>query len=194
MDASVLARLRARTRRSPDGEGPRRRLRKPTFYESIAMAMGFIAISVVSGVAYATIPSADGVISACYQKSGGALRIVDADTSSCSPKENLVTWNAEGPQGDPGLSGLQTVFSLSNFNSNSPKLHSVSCPAGKKVVGMGGNLAPDALNGSTSDIHMTQLTVSSDLTTVTVGAAEAPSGTSLGWTLVAQAICAYVAP
>lgn len=168
-----------------------RRLRRPSAYEAVAIAIAVIAMG---GAAYATIPSADGVISACYQRSGGALRILDADTNSCTAKENLLTWNSEGVQGDPGVSGLEMVFALSNFNSNSTKTQSVSCPAGKKVVGTGGNIAPDALVGNTNDIHLTTLLVSNDLTKVTVSAAEAPSGADFGWTLVAQATCAYVAP
>src|SRR5436853_380108 len=34
-------------------------------------------VLLASGIAYATIPDANGVIHGCYQKSGGALRVLD---------------------------------------------------------------------------------------------------------------------
>jgi hypothetical protein len=71
----------------------------------LVLAVAGVLASV--GVTYATIPSAN-VISACYLKSGGTLRVVDATTSSCSNKETSLNWNVQGPQGpkgDPGVNG-----------------------------------------------------------------------------------------
>jgi hypothetical protein len=71
----------------------------------LVLAVAAVLASV--GVTYATIPSAN-VISACYLKSGGTLRVVDATTSSCSNKETSLNWNVQGPQGpkgDPGING-----------------------------------------------------------------------------------------
>jgi hypothetical protein len=69
-----------------------------------------VAMSVaVASVALATIPNA-GVISACYTKSGGTLRVLDASTSACSSKETSLAWNVQGPagaQGPPGSTGAQ---------------------------------------------------------------------------------------
>lgn len=64
---------------------------------------GGVALA-LSGVAYASIPT-NGVISACYTKSGGTLRVIDANTGSCSSKETSLAWNQTGPQGPVGATG-----------------------------------------------------------------------------------------
>ena len=84
----------------------RLRLRPPTPYEVAAMLIAALALT-AGGVAFAAIPS-NGVISACYVKSGGTLRVIDATTGNCSSKETSLSWNAQGPagpQGSPGPSG-----------------------------------------------------------------------------------------
>jgi hypothetical protein len=69
-------------------------------------AIGVAALA-MGGVAYATIPT-NGVISACYTKAGGALRVIDSTTGTCSSKETSLAWNvagARGPQGETGPAG-----------------------------------------------------------------------------------------
>lgn len=61
-------------------------------------------VAVIGAAAYATIPS-NGVISTCYTKSGGALRVIDASTSSCGKSETSLSWNQVGPQGPAGATG-----------------------------------------------------------------------------------------
>ena len=56
------------------------------------------------GIAYAAIPSA-GVISGCYLRSGGTLRVIDPATTTCRVGEVLLTWNVQGPKGDTGPAG-----------------------------------------------------------------------------------------
>jgi collagen triple helix repeat protein len=56
------------------------------------------------GVAWATIPSADGVIHGCYQKSDGQLRVVDGG-AACRASELALSWNQTGPQGLQGPKG-----------------------------------------------------------------------------------------
>ena len=58
----------------------------------------------LAGVALATIPSG-GVISACYLKSGGTLRVLDASTGTCSSKETSLAWNVQGVPGVAGATG-----------------------------------------------------------------------------------------
>ena len=126
--------------------------------------------------------------------------MIDADTSSCNPRENLLEWNVQGlpgAPGSPGVSGLESVFAIGPFDSTSPKSHTVTCPAGKKVIGMGGNVNPGdvTLGGAgENNVHMTQLLVDSNGTTVRMRGAEVGSGTAGNWNLVPQAICATVAP
>src|SRR4051812_14780559 len=69
----------------------------------VAVLVGSMAV--FAGVAWATIPGPNGVISSCYAKSGGALRIIDGTVTTCSAKETSLTWNAQGPKGDTGASG-----------------------------------------------------------------------------------------
>ena len=57
---------------------------------------------------------------------------------------------------------------------------------------MGGNLNPGT--AGEANIHMTQLLVSNDLTTVRLRGAEVGGGVAGNWNLVPQAICATVAP
>ncbi len=69
-------------------------------------ATGVLAGMVMTaGLAAATIPASDGVITACYSRSGGALRVIDASVTNCKPSETRLTWNQEGPQGPPGPQG-----------------------------------------------------------------------------------------
>jgi hypothetical protein len=57
--------------------------------------------------AWAAIPGPDGVIQACYAKATGTLRVIDAARSqACKPrKEQAITWNQRGPEGDRGSRG-----------------------------------------------------------------------------------------
>jgi len=69
--------------------------------------IGLVAVllTLAGGVAYATIPGADGVIHACYAKSGGALRVVDASVTGCKSGETSLDWNMHGPAGQQGAAG-----------------------------------------------------------------------------------------
>ena len=70
---------------------------------AIAVAAG-AAFALAGSVAYATIP-ANNQIDACYTKSGGALRVIDATVTSCDKKETALAWNVQGPQGEKGDTG-----------------------------------------------------------------------------------------
>jgi len=64
------------------------------------------ALVIAAGVAYATIPSADGTINGCYDKKSGALRVIDSATAAtCTKAETAVSWNMRGLAGDQGPSG-----------------------------------------------------------------------------------------
>ena len=70
------------------------------------MVVGLVVAAVAGSVAYAAIPGPNGVISACYGKHVGLLRVIDADAGKkCSSLETPIAWNAQGPKGDPGLQG-----------------------------------------------------------------------------------------
>jgi hypothetical protein len=56
-----------------------------------------IGVSVTPLTAYAQT----GTITACFHKSNGKTRLVQA-ASECKRNETVATWNIVGPQGDPG--------------------------------------------------------------------------------------------
>jgi hypothetical protein len=67
----------------------------------MAVAIAVLVVA-VSGVAYATIPGSNGVISGCYSKLTGALRVIDASKQACPKSQVPISWNQTGPQGLPG--------------------------------------------------------------------------------------------
>ena len=71
------------------------------------IAMGLAALLVGGGAALATIPGSGGVISGCYPKSGGPLRVIDASSATCASGELPLNWNQTGPQGPKGAQGPQ---------------------------------------------------------------------------------------
>jgi hypothetical protein len=62
--------------------------------------------AVAAGAAFAlgTGASADGVIHACRHANGGWLRI-PAREGACRARERAVSWNVQGPKGEPGPQG-----------------------------------------------------------------------------------------
>jgi len=71
-----------------------------------ATAAGIAVLAVGSGVALATIPSSGGVVSGCYAKKDGTLRVIDS-TAQCRSGEAALNWNQTGPQGPQGSQGPQ---------------------------------------------------------------------------------------
>ena len=69
-------------------------------------ALGAVAAAfAVSGIAYASIPSPDGVIHGCYTKSGGSLRVIDDSVTNCKSGETSLNWNQTGARGPTGQAG-----------------------------------------------------------------------------------------
>ncbi len=70
---------------------------------AVVAAVATVA-AVAVGIAWAAIPSG-GVITACFTKNGGALRVIDAQTSNCTNKEQRLDWGVAGPSGPAGATG-----------------------------------------------------------------------------------------
>jgi hypothetical protein len=133
---------------------------------AIATAAALAAVGVVS-VATGAIPSgSDGVINACYS-SDGSLRVIDKDAGkTCNKGWTELSWNQTGPQGPQGLPGqngevgapgpqgpqgdqgppgnvMATYARVSQTkewvqHSGSEFADTISCPAGKRILGTGG--------------------------------------------------------
>lgn len=118
------------------------------------MLVGVLALGgAAAGIAWAAIPSADGTINGCYQKSSGSLRVIDPGTQSCSTKEVPISWSQRGPQGavgpagaqgeqgEPGLPGVSGLEYVEGPNiaggANEFKQTTVVCPSGKKAISGG---------------------------------------------------------
>jgi hypothetical protein len=76
----------------------------PRVTRGLALALVFLLAA--GGVAAAAIPASNGVITGCYSKTTGALRVIDAEAgATCAKSEKRVTWNQQGPRGKQGVRG-----------------------------------------------------------------------------------------
>ena len=72
---------------------------------SPALVVAVVAlIAATGGWAVAAIPSSNGTITACYAKSGGAVRVVDAK-KKCKRSEKRLAFNQKGRDGKDGAAG-----------------------------------------------------------------------------------------
>ena len=85
----------------------------------------------------------------------------------------------------PAPAGLTRVAATSSSSSAASKSVPAICPAGRHVLGTGGELA-----GAPRQLLLHGLAPSSDLTKVTAQAFEDETGTTAAWTVTAYAICA----
>ncbi|HEV2903362.1 MAG TPA: hypothetical protein VGW30_08890 [Gaiellaceae bacterium] len=74
--------------------------------KTILLAVMAAVASVAAGVGLAASAGEEAVIHACKHPSGGWLRQV-AGTAECRRRETPVSWNIQGPKGDPGEAGAQ---------------------------------------------------------------------------------------
>jgi len=63
-----------------------------------------VACTTMIGSAFGAIPTA-GVITGCYLKSGGTIRVVDPAATTCKSNETTIEWNVQGPMGAAGATG-----------------------------------------------------------------------------------------
>ena len=126
---------------------------KPGRRTLIVAAVALVAV-VAGGIAWASIPYS-GASTGCYTKNGGALRVIDTQTTNCTNREQRLDWNvqgaqgtqgpqgqqgAQGPQGQQGpqgVSGWVMVKFETTVHPDTDLGNSVNCPAGKKVLGGG---------------------------------------------------------
>ena len=79
----------------------------------MAAAGVLAATAIASGVAYATIPGAGNVYTACMLKGIGTIRLIDKSLpatnlmSHCTDKETEISWNQTGQPGPAGPQGAK---------------------------------------------------------------------------------------
>jgi hypothetical protein len=99
----------------------------------------------------------------------------------------------KGDQGDQGISGLVRVTDHTANDSDSPKSVTVSCPAGKKVVGTGFDINGAITGGSPNAIKsvaIDQATIAAGLGSATFSGYE-QDATALNWSVYGYVMCAY---
>jgi hypothetical protein len=73
----------------------------------LVTALVAVAAVATAGIAYAAIPSGNGVISACKTKDG-AVKLIDKEAGQgCNSSQQLVEWNQQGPPGPTGRRARQ---------------------------------------------------------------------------------------
>jgi hypothetical protein len=89
-----------------------KRLRLSTRGLAIGLA-AVAALAMAGGLAYASIPGAGNVYTACMLKGVGTIRLIDKSLPStnlmshCTDKETEISWNQTGQPGPAGLQGTK---------------------------------------------------------------------------------------
>jgi len=72
----------------------------------VNLGVALAAALATSGIAYAANPAPSNVISGCYGKSTGYLRVLNVRAGkNCSPSEKAIQWDQSGPRGPAGPTG-----------------------------------------------------------------------------------------
>jgi hypothetical protein len=104
-----------------------------------AIVSAVVAVPLGVGVAYASIPAADGTIHGCYQSSGlgdGALYVIDS-ADSCPSGYTGLNWNQTTASGIAGYEVVSHQFEIPGPRSAGTYSGTVDCPAGKVALGGG---------------------------------------------------------
>ena len=83
----------------------------------MVVVLAAVAMLALGGsVVLAAIPSGGGMIYACYNKTTGAMRVVNYPTVRCASSERLLSWTQVGPKAPPLASiGIKT-FEMNSSN------------------------------------------------------------------------------
>ena len=174
-----------------------RRMRVLLAGSAIGLSLGMIGT-----LAYAAIPGAGGLISACVSTRGfngqHLLTLLDvSQRSECGEGQSLITWNQTGPQGPAGVAGPQgpkgdagspgathitaRSTTVSSFRDGDPL--DVSCNAGEVATGGGGHVSSDAIDVA---LFNTGLTGGGSPGVITASEPIVTNGVVTGWRVKAN--------
>jgi hypothetical protein len=110
-----------------------------------------VLLAVGSAVAYAA--TEEDQIHACVAEGSALIRSVDS-SDQCRKNERALSWNAKGPEGDPGPAGPPGLSGVELVRGESEALPtgvlrpsvdvSATCPAGKVALSGGATLSLSA--------------------------------------------------
>jgi hypothetical protein len=173
---------------------------------AIGLGLGMIAT-----LAYAAIPGAGGVISACVSTGGfngqHILTLLDlSQKTTCEHGQSLITWNQTGPQGpkgdtgpqgpagntgpqgpkgDPGAPGAANIIvrstTVNTFRDGAPL--DVSCNTGEVATGGGGHVSSDAID---QQLFESGLTGGGSPGVITASEPIVTNGVATGWRVKAN--------
>jgi hypothetical protein len=107
--------------------------RAPLRGRHLGAILGICLALLLSTVAVAAIPSAGGVITACYSLKSRIVRVIDAEAGkTCARGEQKLQWNKTGPRGRAGATGPQG---------------SIGAPGPQGLPGAPGEQGPQGLPG-----------------------------------------------
>ncbi len=138
---------------------------------------GGLVSMIAGGILFASIPDAGGTITACYQKTTGALRVIDVGKGqSCLPTEALLSWNHLGVPGAPGAPGGSGTAGTNGVDGVSVTAQVLSpgdpnCPnGGAKFTAINGDtFACNGANGSSGNLQFNATMSGASPTTIDVG-------------------------
>lgn len=133
------------------------RLTRSLMRQSPAMAVAFIAgLGAAGAIAFAQIPDSSGVIHACYNKSSGALRVIDPSAGRpCAPTgETALTFNQQGQAGAAGPAGATGSAGAAGPPGAGGPAGSTGAPGARGPKGRAGTVSVKAKGRSVTQTNL----------------------------------------
>jgi hypothetical protein len=86
-----------------------RRFRPRLTYANVVSTVALLLVLGGGAIGFASIPASDGTVTACADRTTGAVRLIDTAAggkhNKCTTRERRVKWSQKGPQGAGGPQG-----------------------------------------------------------------------------------------
>jgi hypothetical protein len=87
----------------------------------------------------AAIPGSNGIISSCYSKSTGAMKVIDSEAGdTCNAQQNALNWSASG-------NGAQSAYAFFNDDGSLDSSRSHGISSVKPLLDGSGNILNECL-------------------------------------------------